>query len=447
MHDSSEERARARNRTTQASAGPDRILEVAYLWGDVVMDVQGVRPGTRVKMGTRRGAPLRLDDDVAGTAFELVTWNGTLSLLHAPPFARTLAGREGRELPISGAFTLAPVERARVDLGATHLVLRWVEGAQKSRTGLFDGADSEFTRTLSVAALAGLALLVCFWITPLHDELLSEDLFRTRNEWVKTTVRTDTPKPVRDAGSKPRDRVGKVGKPAAKRDEPARPRKAGPLVDPKQREDDKQKVLRLGLLPMLTRGGALDTVLIGSGIGSELNNALGNLKGGPQTSDAHGVGGYGSRGVGPGGGGVGLGIGDIGVKGGGPERGGYGDLDLGRQGKGETRIARGATLVQGSMSREVIARIVRQHESEIKYCYEQELSKAPSLAGKIAVAFIIGGTGDVSDATVSESTLNDPSLENCIALHIRRWRFPAPNGGGQVFVTYPWILRSGGADE
>jgi hypothetical protein len=63
------------------------------------------------------------------------------------------------------------------------------------------------------------------------------------------------------------------------------------------------------------------------------------------------------------------------------------------------------------------------------------------------VAFTIDGTGDVSDATVNETTMNNQNVENCMAVHIRRWKFPEPKGGGQVFVTYPWVFKASGSDE
>jgi hypothetical protein len=30
---------------------------------------------------------------------------------------------------------------------------------------------------------------------------------------------------------------------------------------------------------------------------------------------------------------------------------------------------------------------------------------------------------------------------------IGRWRFPEPKGGGEVFVSYPWVFKAAGAEE
>src|SRR5262249_30053609 len=109
-----------------------------------------------------------------------------------------------------------------------------------------------------------------------------------------------------------------------------------------------------------------------------------------------GVGGFGARGNGVGGGGLGLGVGGLGTQGEGSGRGGYGSIDLGGRSKDSTRIIPGKTTVVGGLDKDVIARIIRQHQSEIKYCLEVELQKDKELAGKVAVNFLIDGSGAVS---------------------------------------------------
>jgi TonB family protein len=102
--------------------------------------------------------------------------------------------------------------------------------------------------------------------------------------------------------------------------------------------------------------------------------------------------------------------------------------------------------VVGGLDKDVIAKIIRQHQNEIKYCYESELNKNPSLAGKVAVAFTIDPTGAVSDASVTESTLGNSTAESCMLSRIRRWKFPEPKGGGVVAVTYPWLFSPAGSE-
>ena len=101
----------------------------------------------------------------------------------------------------------------------------------------------------------------------------------------------------------------------------------------------------------------------------------------------------------------------------------------------------------GALSKEVIASIVHKHENEIRYCYESALNGHPDLYGKVSVAFTIGGTGDVSEAAIGESSLGNAGVEACIATKVRRWKFPEPHGGGEVFVTYPWIFKPAGGEN
>ena len=73
---------------------------------------------------------------------------------------------------------------------------------------------------------------------------------------------------------------------------------------------------------------------------------------------------------------------------------------------------------------------------------EKELARDPSLYGKVTVQFVIDGTGRVADALVHETSMGSEPVESCIVGHVRRWTFPAPQGGSTVQVTYPYVFRS-----
>src|SRR5713226_4301 len=102
----------------------------------------------------------------------------------------------------------------------------------------------------------------------------------------------------------------------------------------------------------------------------------------------------------------------------------------------------GCTIVVGGLSRDLINRIIQRHYNEVKYCYEKELTKDPALYGKVTVLFVIDGVGRVVDALVQQSTMGSEPVESCIVTHVRRWAFPAPQGGGTVQVTYPYVFKS-----
>ncbi len=97
--------------------------------------------------------------------------------------------------------------------------------------------------------------------------------------------------------------------------------------------------------------------------------------------------------------------------------------------------------------RDLVLKVVRRHQSEIRYCYETELAKEPTLGGKVTVAWTIGATGTVDFAEIAESGLGNSRVESCIVQRIKRWNFPEPTGGQEVAITFPWVFHVAGADE
>jgi TonB family protein len=85
--------------------------------------------------------------------------------------------------------------------------------------------------------------------------------------------------------------------------------------------------------------------------------------------------------------------------------------------------------------------VVRAHINQVSHCYNQGLVRDPTLQGRVAIQFTIGGTGKVPVSVVSSSTLKDKSVGNCIASAVKRWKFPKPQGGATVMVTYPFVLN------
>jgi hypothetical protein len=217
-----------------------------------------------------------------------------------------------------------------------------------------------------------------------------------------------------------------------------------PRVDPNKREKDRQIALDSGIFAALKggKGGAVSNVFGPGGLGTGINNALGGLRGAAM-GDAGGAGGLGTRGTGPGGGGNSLGIGGLG-DGTGRGTGGMGDIDLGGRGKGKYGIIPGRTVTQGCLTQEVVLRVITRVQSQAKYCYEKELTKNPNLEGKVTNSFEIGSTGAVNWVRTTQTTMNNPEVEQCLERVMQRLRFPPCKGGGTANVTYPWIFKSGG---
>jgi MYXO-CTERM domain-containing protein len=117
-------------------------------------------------------------------------------------------------------------------------------------------------------------------------------------------------------------------------------------------------------------------------------------------------------------------------------------VPLVRAGVPRLRVGEGTTARP-----DVVTRVVRRHLNEVRFCYEQELAQRPDLAGRVETSFIVSATGSVQTASVASTTLNNPRVESCTIAAIRRWTFPAPEGGGVMGVQISFALSAREPDE
>ena len=224
---------------------------------------------------------------------------------------------------------------------------------------------------------------------------------------------------------------------------------------PATARDAAARVRTTGVLAVLNgaRSSPLTDLLAdGPVLGADAQDVLGNLVA-TTIGSADGVGGLGTTGTGSGGAGTGdpiLGTGalpTLGRFGQGPG----GDNHYGRAaGKLGTRTARppdvipGDGSVTGRLDKEIIRREVRRHMNEVRYCYNEGLTRRPALEGRLVVHFTIAPTGRVIVAVPQSSTLGMPSVDECVATAVRRWQFPQPSGGGLAIVSYPFQFSRAG---
>jgi len=224
------------------------------------------------------------------------------------------------------------------------------------------------------------------------------------------------------------------------------------------REAARQQVQNRGIFAALAApGGAMAGGASGivspfgamneSGTGDR--NANGNMTGATE-GDAFGYGGLGSANTGWGGGGTGegtIGMGNIGTMGHGSGLGtgqSYGagaGRGLRNRGNSGPRVSPSAPVVTGLLSPEAIRRVVLRNLGQVNHCYVQGLETSPNIAGRVVVRFVIGGTGSVMGSNVADNSIAMPSVGECISNAVRRWQFPAPDGGGVVTVNYPFNLQ------
>jgi TonB family protein len=90
-------------------------------------------------------------------------------------------------------------------------------------------------------------------------------------------------------------------------------------------------------------------------------------------------------------------------------------------------------------SNKAISRIVAAHTGAIRYAYNRELRKNPSLQGKIVLGLKISPEGQVTECRIEESSMNWPPLEEALVEIIKTWRFlEIPEG--DVTVSYPLVF-------
>ena len=104
----------------------------------------------------------------------------------------------------------------------------------------------------------------------------------------------------------------------------------------------------------------------------------------------------------------------------------------------------------GELDKEYIREQMQALVPLVKECYENALREQPQLAGKLVVNFTIvaepevGGLVAESAIAAEGSTILDPAMRECVQETMYGAKFPPPQGGGEVHVTYPFTFR---ADE
>jgi len=101
-----------------------------------------------------------------------------------------------------------------------------------------------------------------------------------------------------------------------------------------------------------------------------------------------------------------------------------------------------APAIEGALEAPAIDDTIRPHMPSIVACYQRALADQPELAGKVVVGFVIDESGAVRDAGVDKSTLDAPSVRDCLVDVVETVTFPPPSGGN-VRVAYPFVFEPG----
>jgi hypothetical protein len=335
---------------------------------------------------------------------------------------------DGKRLELSDA-TLARTSRALVRVGPLEIRIAEDRRAPTVLDRIRDVVDARLLRLSGIAltAHAGVVIMMLLANSPASGLDALRD-FPPR--WVTTAMKPPPP-PTRVVRKETTQEIAQSSSAPGKRSpRPSKPRSTKDLVA------EAMKSLHLG------DGGAATSNVFGAGV----DVALDQLRPGHALA-AGGGGGLGLKDTGGGGGGNGYGIGAL---------DGYGtrscedcgDLvaNAGHRKKTVVVVEKPPVFSDG-LSREEIQRVVSRAMARIKYCYEKELNRDPSLDGKLAMSWVIAGDGSVASSNVAQNTFSAPGgkqAASCVNHVIEGLKFPSPRGGGTVVVTYPFVFSSSG---
>jgi hypothetical protein len=456
---------------TANDAGADRsrgrVLEVAQVFGDAILDIKHYlrRPVTLgagvvrdfmkpprwrsefyvpVDMLPSDNFPIFEHSGSGWSANVSEAWAGFVDVGETRRTFAELIESGAAKRGGNGMYRVDISEDARlvVDLGNTIFVAHQVYPGKKIIAKMTEDVDYPFLAIIAFMAVLTFLLGVAVAIMPppdasankLNDHMV--ELLLQKQEELKD--KKEDKNPDAGEGAKAKKEEGKVGKKDAKME-----KAKGEKVQMQKQQLDKEIAENAGVLGALRDDSQLDSVLGATGLNADTMNGIGGLIGNRGTQ--MGAGGLGARGSGLGGGGTAEGLGGLGTKGRGSGASGYGSGggNFGSKGEGGIGTIGGDPIILGALDKSLIDAVIKRNMNQIRYCYQRELTKNPSLAGKITVKFVIAKDGTVSSATTKASTMNSPAVESCINGRFQRFQFPEPKGGGIVIVSYPFIFSPG----
>lgn len=462
-------RASASANDGSADRSQGRVLEVAQVFGDSVVDMKLFNKTQRVTLGTDVigvtpeasksnqaffvPAELLPQADYplltfVGTGWEANVhdkWAGFVDIGETRySFDELVSSGKARKNGQSYAVQIGEDARLVVDLGYTIFVAHQVFPGKKAVAKADSNIDYPLLAILGFVAFVGVMFAIALAVVPPppeNSELSLDqhmvDLLLEKKEEIKDNKKPDA-NPDAGEGAKAKKEEGKVGKKDAKME-----KAKGDKVQLQKQQLDREIAQNAGILGALRDDSTLDSALGATGLNANMMNGIGGLIGSKGTQ--MGSGGLGARGGGLGGGGTADGLGGLGTKGRGSGSSGYGSGggQFGSKGEGGIGTVGGDPIILGALDKALIDAVIKRNMASIRYCYQKELTKNPSLGGKITEKFVIAKDGTVSSATTGSSTMNNPAVESCINGRFQKFQFPEPKGGGIVIVKYPFIFSPG----
>lgn len=94
---------------------------------------------------------------------------------------------------------------------------------------------------------------------------------------------------------------------------------------------------------------------------------------------------------------------------------------------------------RGTVDLALVTNEVYRRLDNLEQCYARRLADAPALAGTVVIHWVITESGAVADACITQDTVGDFALTDCVNALVREAGFPAPRGGA-VDVSFPFVF-------
>jgi len=100
-------------------------------------------------------------------------------------------------------------------------------------------------------------------------------------------------------------------------------------------------------------------------------------------------------------------------------------------GEAKEKPAKGAAPVDDSRTTETIHKIIKEHRTTFKKCYETERAKAPDLKGSVVLELTLDGDGKIKSVgtNAEESTIKVKAITDCIVKVAQGLTYPASSKG------------------
>lgn len=436
----------------------DAVLELQMRWGHVVLEVQHHAQSPAVTLGP--GGDIHVDvDEWRGQTRPLFTCHNHQYVLHLPPgFTGVLLGEDGEHaledmvdprLAHRTQILLDPADSGELHFHDLCIAFRFNAPRTPVLTEWFDNLDVQWLNTLLMTLLLGGVVLSVLMLYPQNSRSLEEERFPPSIRIARYLPPTHGSPPallqrIRDrakiASLTPKQGGGAgVPKPAAGDGAKTVPSR-GPSTRAGNESIVQDRINKMfGDCPGCARvfGGEDPTALLSDTTGITGRNVTAVI----------GLGGLVDRGTDPGGaretGFIGASVNTRRRHLGNRAWDAANGLGVGRPERA-IEVEPGLPVVGNALDKNMVRDVVRTHLRQVKYCYEHELARDPTMAGRVMVQFVVDASGHVVQASVVESSLGNRAVEQCILNKVHSWVFSKPRGGGTMVVNYPFMLKHGG---